>query len=441
MDFLILTGLIVLVAIMAATEIAFFSVGETRLRALAEDGHKRASMALHIRGNPQRLLLTLSILEYMIMAWIPIYAVRITTDRYQEGLLTLPQMVSVVTSVVGVFIMLFGGVVPKTWAGKMATPLVLNMAYPVYWLEWIMTLPLLVLEPLVDKLTGGKGMAVPSVTEEELKIMLDAGGRAGQIETEEVTMIKNVFQLNDITAEDAMSPRLYVFALDGNCLLKDVQAQLFKAKFSRIPIYDGSLDNVTGIVSKTKALMELAQGHDGQRLKDIAQPALFVPASKPADDLMKQFQQEHRHIAVVVNEFGGTMGIVTLEDLLEEVVGEIMDETDITEELIKRIGKTHVLVHGRTEVRRINEFFKAEFDDEEPTTISGLIQTKLGRIPAVGEEIRIGHCRIVVHEADAKSIKSVQIFKEEKPIAVVESLVEQKPKQIQQSAGTYRSFF
>jgi len=440
MDFLILTGLIALVAIMAATEIAFFSVGETRLHALAEDGHKRASMALHIRGNPQRLLLTLSILEYMIMAWIPIYAVMITTDRYQEGLLTLPQMVSVVTSIVGVFIMLFGGVVPKTWAGKMATPLVLNMAYPVYWLEWIMTLPLLVLEPLVDKLTGGKGMAVPAVTEEELKIMLDVGGRAGQIETEEVNMIKNVFQLNDITAEDAMTPRLYVFALDGNFLLKDVQAQLFKSKFSRIPVYDGSLDNVTGILSKTKALMELAQGHDG-RLKDIAQPALFVPASKPADDLMKQFQQEHRHMAVVVNEFGGTMGIVTLEDLLEEVVGEIMDETDITEELIKRIGKNQVLVHGRTEVRRINDFFKAEFDDEEQTTISGLIQDKLGRIPAVGEEVRIGHCRIVVHEADAKSIKSVHIFKDEKPVSVVESPVEQQSGKSKQPAVTHRSFF
>jgi CBS domain containing-hemolysin-like protein len=441
MDFLILTGLIGLVAIMAATEIAFFSVGETRLRAMAEDGHKRASMALHIRGNPQRLLLTLSILEYMIMAWIPIYAVMITTDRYQEGLLTLPQMVSVVTSLVGVFIMLFGGVIPKTWAGKMATPLVLNMAYPVYWLEWAMTLPLLVLEPLVDKLTGGKGMAVPAVTEEELKIMLDVGGRAGQIETEEVNMIKNVFQLNDITAEDAMTPRLYVFALDGSFLLKDVQAQLFKSKYSRIPVYDGSLDNVTGILSKTTALMELAQARDGQRLKDIAQPALFVPASKPADDLMKQFQEEHRHMAVVVNQFGGTMGIVTLEDLLEEVVGEIMDETDITEELIKRIGKNQILVHGRTEVRRINEFFKAEFDDEEPTTISGLIQDKLGRIPAAGEEVRIGHCRVVVHEADARSIKSVQIFKEEKAVPAVEAPPERKSEKTKQPAVTHRSFF
>src|SRR5881628_1374353 len=188
---------------------------------------------------------------------------------------------------------------------------------------------------------------------------------------------------------------------------------LFQSKFSRIPLFDGSLDNIIGILYKTKALMDLAQGHDDVRLKKIAHPALFVPAAKQADELLKQFQQEQRHMAIVVNEFGGVMGLVTLEDLLEEVVGEIMDETDITEELIKRIGKNQILVHGRTEVRRINDFLKVSLD-ENANTISGLIQEQLGRIPAAGEEVRVGQCRLVVHEADPKSIKSVQIVKEEK---------------------------
>lgn len=145
-------------------------------------------------------------------------------------------------------------------------------------------------------------------------------------------------------------------------------------------------------------------------------------------------------MAVVVNEFGGMMGIVTLEDLLEEVVGEIMDETDITEELIKRIAKNQILVHGRTEVRRINEFFKTELEDES-NTISGLIQQRLGHIPAVGEEIRVGQCRLVVHEADAKSIKSVQIFKDEKAGAPSEPHGEQRPVDDAKHAVTHRSFF
>ncbi len=173
------------------------------------------------------------------------------------------------------------------------------------------------------------------------------------------------------------------------------------------------LDNITGILYKTKALTELAKGRTDLRLRDIAHPPLFVPAGKTADDLMKQFQQEKRHMGVVVNEFGGVMGLVTLEDLLEEVVGEIVDETDITEELIKRIGKNQILVHGRTEVRKVNDFLKVELGDEA-LTIGGLIQENLGRIPQAGEELRIENCRLVVHEADPRSIRSVQIFKDEK---------------------------
>jgi len=188
--------------------------------------------------------------------------------------------------------------------------------------------------------------------------------------------------------------------------------QLFDSPHSRIPIVERSPDNITGILYKTIALKELAEGHREVRLAELASPPLFIPSGKPADELMKQFQQEKRHMAIVVNEFGEVVGLVTLEDLLEEVVGEIMDETDITEELIKRIGKNQILVHGRTEVRRINDFLKVDLGNDA-NTVSGLIQDHLGRIPAVGEHVQIDGCRLIVNEADARSIKRVQIFKEE----------------------------
>lgn len=407
MDFLVLGTLIFLSAVISAAEIGFFSVNETRLRALAETGGKRAAMALHLRSNPQRLLSTIMIGDNLVnigaASWATILTIRIFGS----------EAVAIATGVLTFLLLILGDIVPKTLAAKHAVPVVLSMAYPVYWIEQALSPILFVLEPMIAKITGGKGLAVPFVTEEELKIMLDMGDRTGVLETEEVKMIKNVFQLNDITAEDSMTPRNYIFALDGHLMLKEAQEQLFKSKYSRIPVYDGSLDNVTGILYKTKALMELAQGHCDVRLKEIAHPALFVPAGKQADDLMKQFQQEKRHMAIVVNEFGGIMGLVTLEDLLEEVVGEIMDETDITEELIKRIGKSQILVHGRTKVRRINEFLKVNLD-EETNTISGLIQDQLGRIPAVGDEVVMDQCRMTVREADQKTIKSVQIVKEEK---------------------------
>jgi len=414
MDFVAVVLCIVFSAAFSGIEIAFFSVSEVKLRSLANAGSRRAEMGLYLRSNPQRLLPTILIGNNLANIVAASLATLIALRMFGSG------AVAVTAGLLTLIILIFGEIVPKTLAAKHSALVVQAMAYPIYWLEQLLFPVLFVLEPMISKLTGGRGLAVPFTTEEELKIALEEGGKAGVLETEEVKMIKNVFQLNDITAEDSMTPRIYVFGLDGNLQIKEAQEQLFSSKYSRIPVFDGNLDNITGILSKTKTLTELALGHSDLRLKEIAQPALFVPGGKPADDLMKQFQQEKRHMAIVVNEFGGMTGLVTLEDLLEEVVGEIMDETDITEELIKRIGKNQILVHGRTEVRRINEFLKVNLG-EEPATVSGLIQDHLGRIPTVGEEVQVGQCRLVVHEADQKSIKSVQILKEEKAGAPADS--------------------
>lgn len=417
MDILILLGLIGLSVVISTAEIGFFSVNETRLRALARNGSKRAAKALQLRSDPQKLFSTILVGDRLVGTAIPMFATFLTLNIY-GGENVFEEAIAVMVGILTFVLLVSVDVVPKTLAAKFAVPVTLNLAYPVYWVQLMLKPILFLMVPLIYKLTGGKGLTHPLVTEEELKIMLDQGGKAGEIESEEVKMIKNVFQLKDITAEDAMTPRIYVFALNGNLQLKEAQDLLFNSKYSRIPLYEGTLDNITGILYKTKALTELAKGRSEVRLQDIAHPPLFIPAGKSADDLMKQFQQEKRHMGIVVNEFGGIMGLVTLEDLLEEVVGEIVDETDITEDLIKRIGKNQILVHGRTEVRKVNEFFKVELGDEA-LTIGGLIQENLGRIPVSGEEIRIENCRFVVHEADPRSVRSVQIFKEEKaPITV-----------------------
>jgi len=418
MDILILLALIGLSAIISTAEIGFFSVNETRLRALAKNGSKRASLALTLRSDPQKLLSTILVGDRLVGTAIPMYATFITLNAY-GGKTVFDEAIAVMVGVLTFVLLVSVDVIPKTLAAKFAVPVTLNMAYPVYGVQLLLKPLLVLMVPLIQKLTGGKGLTLPLVTEEELKIMLDEGGKAGELESEEVKMIKNVFQLKDITAEDAMTPRIYVFSLDGHLRLKEAQELLYNSKYSRIPVYDGTVDNITGILYKTKALTELAKGRSDAQLRDIAHPPLFVPAGKTADDLMKQFQQEKRHMGIVVNEYGGVMGLVTLEDLLEEVVGEIVDETDITEELIKRIAKNQILVHGRTEVRKVNDFLKVDLGDEA-LTIGGLIQGELGRIPKAGEELHIAHCRLVVYEADPRSIRSVNIYKEEKTPATVE---------------------
>jgi len=400
---------LILSGLFSGAEIAFFSITESRLQTMVEEKKRAASMALFLRQNPQRLLSTI-LIGNNVVNLTAASLVSIMAFQYFGS-----TGVAVATGLLTIIVLLFGEIIPKTLCAKHAGPAVQILSHPIYWVQKLFSPILYLLEPLIEKMTGGRGLTVPFVTEEELMIMLEAGGKAGVLETEEVKMIKNVFEFTDLTAEDVMTPRNYVFGLDNHLTLGEAKEELFKSKYSRIPVYDDDLDNVTGILYRTHALKELAQGNQSSVLKDLSRPPLFVPGAKPADDLLKQFQQEKRHIAMVVNEFGGMMGLVTTEDLLEEVVGEILDETDISEELIKRIGKNQILVNGRTEVRKINEFLNVELDDEEQNTISGLIQQELGHIPSVGEELRADGCHLIVRDADEKTIKSVQIEKVEEP--------------------------
>lgn len=425
-DLLVLLTLILMSAVISAAEIGFFAVSETRLRALAEAGNKAGQLAQRLRQNPQRLLSTIMIGDNLVNALVPSYTTLLIIKLFDNGpeafggwVQGLAEALAVALGALTFVLMIFGDVVPKTLAAKYAEQVALFMAYPVYWIQIALKPLLYLLEPVIDKATGGKGLNVPFVTEEELRIMLDVGSKSGMIESHEARMINRVFQLNDLTIDHAMTPRQFVFSLDANLHLGEARESLFRSKHSRIPVVEGSLDNVIGILYKNRALTELAKGNAHIRLRDIAQPPLFVPMMKTADELMKQFQQEKRHMAVVVNEFGGVVGLVTLEDILEEVVGDILDETDQSEELIKRVGKNQLIVHGHTEVRRINEFLKLDLD-EETNTISGLIQDELGRIPTAGEEVLLAECRLIVQEADQKSIKRVQIIKEERTAPVVE---------------------
>ena len=410
MEFIAILICLILSGLFSGAEIAFFSITESRLQTMIEEEKRAAKMALFLRQNPQRLLSTI-LIGNNVVNLVAASLVSVVTFQHfgSEG-------VAIATGILTIVVLLFGEIIPKTLCAKYAPMAVQVLSHPIYWVEKLFSPILYILEPLILRMTGGRGLTVPFVTEEELLIMLEAGGKAGVLQTEEVKMIKNVFEFTDLTAEDVMTPRNYMFGLNGELTLSDAKEELFKATYSRIPVYNDNMDNVTGILYRHQALKELAQGNQSSLLKDLARPPLFVPEAKPADALLKQFQQEKRHIAMVVNEFGGVIGLVTTEDLLEEVVGEILDETDITEELIKRIGKNQILVSGRTEVRKINEFLKVELDEEEQNTISGLIQQELGHIPSIGEELRVDGCLLIVRDADEKSIKSVQIQKVEEVV-------------------------
>ena len=408
MEYIVIAICLVFSGLFSGAEIAFFSLPESRLETMKEEGRRAAKLALSLRQNPQRLLSTILIGNNVVNLTAAALISMVALEHFGS------EAVAIATGALTVFVLIFGEIVPKTLCAKYAPSAVQFFAYMIFWAEKLFAPALFLLEPLILKLTGGRGLAVPFVTKEELKIMIEAGGKAGVLDTEKVEMIKNLFEFTELTARDVMTPRIDSVVMDSSLTLDQAKEDLFNTKHSRIPVYEGIRDNITGILYRTHALIELAQGNRTSRLKDLALPPLFIPISKPVGDLLKQFQQEKRHIAMVVNEFGGIMGLVTTEDLLEEVVGDILDETDVTEELIKRTGKNEILVSGRTEVRKINEFLKVALDKEEDVvfyTISGLIQQHLGHIPSVGEELRVADCLLTIRDADTRSIKSVQIHK------------------------------
>ncbi len=410
MEYIAIVICLLLSGLFSGAEIAFFSLSETKLQTMAEEGRRRAKLALSLRQNPQRLLSTILIGNNVVNLTAAALISMVTFEHFGS------EAVAIATGGLTIFVLIFGEIIPKTLSTKHAPSAVQFFAYMIYWMEKLFAPVLFLLEPLILKLTGGRGLAVPFVTKEELKIMIETGGKTGVLETEKVEMIKNLFEFTELTARDVMTPRIDTVVIDSNLSLDEAKDDLFNTKHSRIPIYDGLRDNITGILYRTHALVELAQGNRTVKLKELALPPLFIPISKPVGDLLKQFQLEKRHLAIVVNEFGGVMGIVTTEDLLEEVVGDILDETDVSEELIKRTGKNEILVSGRTEVRKINEFLKVDLDKDEDVvfyTISGLIQQHLGHIPAVGEKLQVAGCLLTIREADNRSIKSVQIFKQE----------------------------
>ncbi len=410
MEYIVILICLLLSGSFSGAEIAFFSIPESRLATMKEDGRQSAKLALFLRQNPQRLLSTILIGNNVVNLTAAALISKVTLEHFGSEALALT------TGLLTIFVLIFGEIVPKTMCTTHATTAVQFFAYPIYWVEKLFSPILYMVEPLILKLTGGQGMTLPFMTQEELEVMIETGGKTGVLATDKVEMIKNIFTFTDLTVKSVMIPRIDTFIMDGNLSLDEAKDELFNAKYSRIPVYDGLRDNVIGILYRTHALCELAQGKHTVLLKELALPPLFIPISKPVVDLLKQFQQEKRHIAIVVNEFGGIMGLVTTEDLLEEVVGDILDETDVTQELIEQIREGEILVSGRTEIRKINDVLKVELDKEDKLafhTISGLIQQHLGHIPSVGEELHVAGCLLTVTEADKKSIKRVRIRKME----------------------------
>lgn len=312
-------------AICSGTETALLSVPILKARQLAQSRKPQALALLSIRQKINRPIATIVILNNLFNIVGSIVIGSIAASVFGDTLL------GVFSGVLTFLVIVFAEILPKTLAEQYAQRIALLMAMPVRGLTWVMTPLVVLLEHITSPFTRNRRL--PTTNETEIKLLATIGYQEGIIEEDEADMIRRVFRLNDIEASHIMTPRVELTYLPGNEAIANLKDDILSSQHSRILLIDEDIDHIQGIALKDELLVALVEGHGEQLANTLKRPVRFIAETERADQLLQQFQTNREHIAVVVDEYGGISGVVTLEDILEELTGEIVDETDLNVDL------------------------------------------------------------------------------------------------------------
>jgi putative hemolysin len=423
---LVLIGLLILLnAFFAASEIAIISVRKTRLKQLVDEGVAAARLVEKLAEDSSRFLSTIQVGVTLVGFFTAAVAATNLAAPLRALIATLPIplsaetshtiAVTLITLLMAFLMLVLGELVPKNLALQHAERISLLVARPIQLLATIASPAVKALTVSTDLVMalfgGGRKSLMPFVTEEEIKTIVDAGEEGGVLEVAEKEMIYSVFELGDTTVREIMVPRIDLFALEANTPLTEAVDAIIKTAHTRIPLYEGNRDNIIGIIH-AKDLFPFLRGCNLEaNLRSLARPAYFVPESKKLDDLLREFQQNRMHMAIVVDEYGGTAGLVTIEDLLEEIVGEIQDEYDKEEAQIQALGEGEAVFDARTSLDDVNETLGLHLEGEDFDSIGGLVYSQLGKMPAAGDEVQVDSVTVTVLSTVGRRIKKVKVTK------------------------------
>ncbi len=425
----VLVGLVVVNAILSAAHTALIDMHRPHVRELADKGSARARRALTISEDAKRLLAT----RQFMGALIRFFAASLLTIAFaQPGVAVLVGLgasldVARIVSYGGVLIsgallmILFGEMIPAAFASTRPDTIATIVARPMGWLLSILSpisLSMLWLSNRSAALFGGRGDA-PYVTEEEIKTLVDAGSEEGVIENEEKEMIYSIFQFGDTLVREIMVPRIDIKALETDATLDQALDTILNEGHSRIPIYEGSIDSIVGLLYAKDLLASLRRSDFKDRhVRDLMRPAYFVPESKKADTLLEDLQQRKIHMAIVIDEYGGTAGLVTIEDLIEEIVGDIQDEYDTDGEAeYEKISDDEYLFDAGINLDDVNRLLDVELPTDESDTLGGYVFSALGKVPLAGEVFQAEALEIKVEAITGRRIRKVRVRRIPAPTA------------------------
>jgi putative hemolysin len=395
-------ALVVCSALLTGAEAAYFSLGRARLKRMA--GAPKGDVSVLIT-RPHDLLVTLLVGITLINIGSAALAAHIAESLFGKRYGLLVEMFGMIF-----LLTTFGEVLPMTLAVKYPERFLRIAQRPVAWLSVLLTPVRDVLSGLTAltvRVVGGERQAQPELSEEELRTLVDVGAQEGVVEREEREMIHKVFELEDTLVRSVMVPRTDMFCLDVATPVPEILPALREQLHSRVPVYEGSIDVIVGILY-TKDLLPYVAGLPADfDLRGHLHPPYFVPESKRADALLQEFQAKKLHMAIVVDEFGGTAGLVALEDLLEELVGEIADEYDEPERLIQRLDATTFRVAGKLSVEELNAATGLSISNESYDTVGGWVLDLFGRVPRKGERVETPDLVVTVEKVERTRVVEV----------------------------------
>ncbi|MBP1656056.1 MAG: hypothetical protein H6Q31_657 [Bacteroidetes bacterium] len=415
--------LILLVGFFSAAEVAVLSARKSRMQELADEGNTAAATILAFHSDPEHFLATIQVgnIFSLILASVlgGIIGFQVLVPALESSsnpwIVEASNWISLVVIVVALAsaVLVIGQLVPKSLALRSAEPVALALAAPLRLFGTLFRYPArflafasnLILRPFKDRTS----FAEARITEEEFKLMLEEGTKTGVIDTTEHRLITSIFEFTDTTVREVMVPRPDVVALNIDTPRETIVRVVLEEGYSRMPVYRETIDHIVGIVY-TKDLLGLLEYRNVIILQDVIRPAYFVPEGMKISQLMAELQKRKMHMAVVIDEFGGTEGIITMEDIIEEIVGEIHDEYDEVLKDIEQSADGSFLVNGRLSIKDFNERFQCEIpEDAGYETVSGFLNKVTGRIPEMNEEIAYQKMAFTIVRKSQRRIRQVRV--------------------------------
>lgn len=412
-QFILLIVCLILCALASASETALTSVSRIKLKNMAEEGDKKAAEIEQLLANPNVFLSTILVVNSVAVI-IASSMATVLALRFSPAWGEL-----IATILISLLVLTFCEIAPKTaavqnpmrWARTLSGPVrgAARVLRPIVWALTVVT------KGLVRVMGGQNVRHGPFVTEEELRLLVTVGEEEGVLEEEETEMIHSIFEFADTPVREVMIPRIDMVALESDATVDQAVDRALEGGFSRIPVYEETIDNIIGVLYTKDMLKQLREGHNKQPVRGLVRPAYFVPETKKLDDLLREIRQQRVHIVIIIDEYGSVSGLVTIEDLVEEIVGDIQDEFDKEELIYEQISDNEYVFSARISIDDFNDIMDTKLENEGYDTLGGFLYAQLDKIPVAGDSITFENYRFTVLTTRGRRITRVRVERLPKP--------------------------